>query len=272
MSQTSSSAPNSAERIHASEWVLIASAFVYIGAYALIVLMPDSALHLPAQLTMIAVWVVFVVDYLMRLAGAERRGRWFVRNLPELAIVLLPMLRPLRLLRLLIIFHRLQASVGRTLHGRLAAYAVASATLLIFMASLAVLDAERGAADAEITSYGDAVWWSIVTVTTVGYGDTVPVTAGGRLIAVLLMFGGISLIGVITGLLASTIVKRVSEEDEANENATRAQVDHVDARIGELKNLIGELTRELADARQASAAPKQAPASPGAADGDIAHS
>ncbi|AEF39918.1 potassium channel family protein [Hoyosella subflava] len=239
------------KRIRTSEWPLIAAAFLYIAAYSVFVLMPDSTLRGAAEVAMIAIWVLFAADYLIRLSAAKQRRRWFARHLPDLAIVALPMLRPLRLLRLIVIFHRLQISVGKTLHGRLAAYAAASAALLIYIASLAVLDAERGAEGAEITTYGDAIWWSIVTVTTVGYGDTVPVTGPGRVIAVLLMLGGIGLIGVITGLLASAIVKRVSEGDGTDENASRAQVEHVDQRIGALEQRISELTGLLA-ARPAS--------------------
>ena len=64
------------------------------------------------------------------------------------------------------------------------------------------------------------VWWSITTVTTVGYGDLSPVTAMGRVVAVALMLGGITLVGTVTATLASWIVQRVAEEDTANEAAT----------------------------------------------------
>jgi voltage-gated potassium channel len=64
-----------------------------------------------------------------------------------------------------------------------------------------------------IKSFRDAVWWSITTITTVGYGDFCPVTTDGRLVAVLLMIGGMSLIGMITAMVATWIVQRVAEED-----------------------------------------------------------
>lgn len=124
---------------------------------------------------------------------------------------MLPFLRPLRLLRLVVLVKVLHRAGGDAIRGRVVMYTAASATLLVYVASLAMLETERHAADASITNFGEAVWWSIVTVTTVGYGDAYPVTVTGRVIAVLLMIGGISLIGVITATVASWIVERVSE-------------------------------------------------------------
>ena len=82
------------------------------------------------------------------------------------------------------------------------------------------------------------MWWSITTVITVGYGDVYPVTNTGRVIAVLLMIGGISLVGVVTASFATWIIQRVSETETANQAATAAHID-------ELRDEIRELTEEL---------------------------
>ncbi|WP_278313186.1 potassium channel family protein [Lolliginicoccus levis] len=230
-----------------AEWPMVGAAFVYIVAYSVSVLRPEPGVRAATELIMVGVWVIFAIDYLVRLVAAERKLRWFVTHPLELAIVALPMLRPLRLLRVVIVVQKLHASVGRTLHGRVGIYAAASATLLIYMASLAVLDAERNAAGTQITNFGDAVWWSIVTVTTVGYGDIVLVTTVGRFIAVLLMFGGISIIGVITGTIASVIVNRVSENDETQQAATRAQVTALDEHISKLEERVAALAALLSE-------------------------
>ena len=71
---------------------------------------------------------------------------------------------------------------------------------------------QRAISAGATSSFGKALWWSITTVTTVGYGDVYPVTNTGRVIAVLLMIGGISLVGVVTAALASWIIERVAEE------------------------------------------------------------
>ncbi|WP_172900731.1 potassium channel family protein, partial [Mycobacterium ulcerans] len=85
-----------------------------------------------------------------------------------------------------------------------------------------------------------AVWWAITTVTTVGYGDLYPITVTGRVIAVLLMIGGISLIGVVTASLASWIVQRVAETDSANRAATAAQIDELRTEVRRLAALLRE--------------------------------
>ena len=68
------------------------------------------------------------------------------------------------------------------------------------------------AIDPAIGSYGDAFWWSVSTVTTVGYGDVVPTSAGGRLVGVALMLTGISLIPLITSVVVSILVSQRSRE------------------------------------------------------------
>jgi voltage-gated potassium channel len=79
------------------------------------------------------------------------------------------------------------------------------------------------------------VWWSITTVTTVGYGDVYPVTNTGRVIAVMLVIGEISLVGVVTAALASWIIQSVAEEETVNQVATAAHIDELRSEIGELR-------------------------------------
>ena len=93
--------------------------------------------------------------------------------------------------------------------------------------------------DAHIKTFGQAVWWSITTITTVGYGDLTPLNPTGRVIAALLMIGEISLVGSITATLASWIVQRVADEDTATQAATAAQIDELQAEIRLLTNEVG---------------------------------
>src|SRR5208282_3565148 len=81
----------------------------------------------------------------------------------------------------------------------------AAATLIT--GSWLVLLFEENARGSNIHNYSDALWWAIVTVTTVGYGDRFPVTEGGRAVAVILMLVGIGLIGVLTDTVASVFIK-----------------------------------------------------------------
>jgi voltage-gated potassium channel len=185
-----------------------------------------------------AIWGLFVVDYVVRLCLADNRWHWFLRHLLDFAIVTLPLLRPLRLLRLLVLIEVLQKAIGDAFRGRIVVYTVSGVALLIYTSSLAVFDKERYLHGATINSFGKAVWWSITTVTTVGYGDVYPVTNTGRVIAVLLMIGGISLVGVVTAALASWIIERVTEEESLMQTATVAHIE-------ELRNEIRALGKEL---------------------------
>jgi voltage-gated potassium channel len=142
------------------------------------------------------------------------------------------------LLRLILLIEALQKAIGKAFPGRIAVYTASGISLMIYAASLAIFETERYRSGATITSFGKAVWWSITTVTTVGYGDFYPVTNTGRVIAVLLMIGGISLVGVVTASLATWIIQRVSESETASQAATESHID-------ELRNEIRELRQEL---------------------------
>lgn len=221
------------------EWPLIVVAVVFGGTYAWQVLAePVGGALLASQLISLAAWAVFAIDYAVRLKLTAERWRWFWHNLLSLAVVVLPILRPLRLVRLLTLFTVFQRAAGTAMRGRVVIYAASTTTLLVLIAALAVYQAERYAPGADITSFGDALWWACVTVTTVGYGDLSPVTTEGRCIAVAMMICGIALLGTVTATIASWLVETVSAREEAAEAATQAQVEVLSAQINELHALL----------------------------------
>lgn len=245
----------------ATEWPLTGAAAVFLGAYAWEVLTnAQGGTKEAAELMIDAVWALFGVDYLVRLALAPSRGRWFLRHLPDLAIIVLPFLRPLRLLRLVTLVSIMQRSAGTALRGRITLYTVGSAALLIFTSALASLDAERHEPGSSIRTFGQALWWALTTFTTVGYGDTFPVSREGRFIAALLMIGGVALAGVVTATLASWIVSLVDEENAEQEAATQAQVAALQQQVDELSERIDRLL-ELHDSGRRGHAPSPGPSS-----------
>ena len=232
-----------------AEWPLAAVATIFLAVYSVQVLAnPQGRADNALEAVLLITWAVFAIDYLARLILAIDRWRWFRRHLIDLAVVSLPFLRPLRLLSLLVLFGALQKAVGGAIRGRVVIYAAFSAVLLIYVASLAILDEERGVPGSTINSFGDAVWWSITTVTTVGYGDLSPTTPRGKIIAVFLMLGGISLVGMITATLASWIIHQVAREDTANQAATAAQIEalrnDMEKRIDSLSSEVRRLTED----------------------------
>lgn len=214
-----------------TEWPLTVAALVFLAAYAWEVLGDlQGTARQTAELVIAVVWVLFVIDYVVSLLIAERRWTWFITHLFDLAVIVLPMMRPLRLLRLVTLLRVLQRTSGTALRGRIVTYVIGGVVLLVFVGSLAILDAERNAPGAGIANFYQALWWTFVTITTVGYGDLSPVTVRGRLIAVGLMIGGIGLIGVVTGTLASWIVEVVSDESGQG----RKQADRIEAKLDQL--------------------------------------
>ena len=85
--------------------------------------------------------------------------------------------------------------------------------LIVIFSSISILTVEI-APESNIKTAEDAIWWTIVTVTTVGYGDKFPVTTEGRLIGVLVMIAGVGLFGTYTGYIASLFVSEQKKEDE----------------------------------------------------------
>jgi voltage-gated potassium channel len=209
-----------------TEFPLAVVAVLFLVAYTVQVLAhPHGSWNTAIGITLWIIWGVFVADYLTRLTLATNRVQWFVRHLFDFAIVVLPILRPLRLLRLVVLVAALQKAIGGAVRGRVIVYTAFSAVLLLYAGSLAILDSEQNQPGTTINTFADALWWSISTVTTVGYGDELPVTGTGRLIAALLMIGGIGLVGTVTATLASWIVQRVAQEDTEHQAATAMQIE-----------------------------------------------
>lgn len=226
-----------------TDFPLLIVAAVFVVAYAWDVIGNlHGAADDAAQVIIWVTWAMFVVDYLVKLVLAPRPLSWFFRHILDFLLVALPFLRPLRLLRVAMVWTSVHRVAGRTLRGRLAVYVIGSALLLVFVASLAVLEAERNAPHSNIHNFGEAVWWSFVTITGVGYGDFEPVSVEGRIVAVGLMIAGIALIGIIAATLATWLIAEVQQQEEKDVAATRIQV-------AELAETIELLRRELAASR-----------------------
>ena len=205
------------ERTSEVPMLLLAAAFLV--AYAWPVLDPhlDPGLETVLQVASWTVWAAFAIDFAVRIWLAEQKANYALHHWYDVLLIVLPVLRPLRLLRLLASARLLNRSAVGNLAGRVSIYVAGTAVLAVGLGALAILDAERGDPDANIKSSGDALWWAATTVTTVGYGDRYPVTAIGRLIAVALMVVGIAVVGSLTAVIARWLIENVkAEKDDAN--------------------------------------------------------
>jgi len=231
------------------EWPLAGLAALFLVVYSVDVLAVGLSHeeHHALQVVDYVIWALFGLEYVTRISLAANRFGYWWRHLPDMAIIALPVLRPLRLLRLVMLFRILNRPVVEKTHGRVAVYGIAGATLLVYCAALAVLDAERHHGAANIKTFGDALWWAVVTICTVGYGDRYPVTGEGRLIGAGLMVGGVALLAAITASFATWLIDRL-RGDQA-EAETTAHHDVEDLQL-QLRRIESRATQETAALRE----------------------
>jgi voltage-gated potassium channel len=185
------------------------------------------------------VWALFSLEYIVKFFLAPNRGRYFKTHLLDLLIVAVPFFRPLRMGRLVRLLRLSRVGVvlaeslrrGRSIltHNGFH-FVVLAAGVLVFVCAGLVTFAERNAHGANIHNFGEGLWWAIVTVTTVGYGDRYPVTAFGQGVAVLLMLTGIGLIGTLTATVASYFVQEKT-------NATDERLERIESLLSQLVNI-----------------------------------
>jgi voltage-gated potassium channel len=183
--------------------------------------------------------VIFLIDFFQNLMSAPKKSDYFIKergwldllgSIPSLGLLTnagkyVGLLRLARLSRLARIARLMRGENRKTLvkdvlenRGRYAMFITVLLTILVLtVASVLVLQFESKSPDANITTGGDALWYALVTITTVGYGDRYPVTPAGRITAMFIMFAGVGIIGALASILASLLVggSPASEEEEA---------------------------------------------------------
>ncbi|WP_345761612.1 potassium channel family protein [Diaminobutyricibacter sp. McL0608] len=192
-------------------WPLMAASVLFLIAYSWSILdrtlTSDGAIVIGVILAV--VWVAFIVDYTVRIVLSPHKWFFIGHSKVDLLSVILPIARPFRLLKYLGRIPLLGGNSGAALRRRVIIIAATFVVMFIYVISLAEYAAERGAKGANITSFGDSIWWACVTMATVGYGDYFPITIMGRVLAVILMIGGIAIVGTASGTLVSFLNDRM---------------------------------------------------------------
>lgn len=234
-------------------------ATLVLSIFVLVVVGVQMALPIPAELDRLLAWIdtavclFFLADFVRCLRAAPDKAAYLKWGWIDL-LASLPMLETLRwgrVLRLLFILRMLRTMrrTHRLLYQLLAhrfqsgVATVAITTFLVISASsIAVLVFENGE-NANIKTAEDAVWWSVTTITTVGYGDKFPFSTEGRVVAMALMFCGVGLFGVLSGLVASIFLGPPPTAAPAPATTPDPKADDLRAEIARLKSEIDRLNQ-----------------------------
>ncbi len=210
---------------------------------------------------------VFLFDFFRSLRLASNKWGYFLKgggwldllgSLPFSAFAIFRVARLFRIIRLLrkMTGGELRRILTRQIAQSTLLFTLVIALFLIFTISWIVLRAEQNAPGANIKTYHEAVWWAFVTITTVGYGDYFPVTTLGQSMAIILMFFGLGIIGVLSSFLASTFIslqsRRKKKVEGGNENDEDNDEDEEDD-----EDETSNLEAELASMKEELAAIKQ---------------
>jgi len=198
--------------------------------------------------------VLFLIDFCIQFKRAESKLRFMkwgwidlLASIPEIeALRWGRLFRVFRILRIFLLARSLREFISSLFKNRTEG-GVASVFLITFLvlvfSSVAILFAERTTA-ANIRSAGDAVWWSVTTITTVGYGDKYPVTHEGRMIAGLLMITGVGLFGTLSGVIASFFLGHHRDQQKKDEELMQ--------QFNELKSEIAILREQASQNKHSS--------------------
>lgn len=174
----------------------------------------------------LSITIIFIFDYFIRLILSENKKTFVKQNIPDLIAMIpfnaLKVFRLVKILKIIKIFKfvrlfsvsaKFYKSAKRFLHTNGLIYILFFTLIIILFGAVGIYFTEK---NITVDSLPDAVWWSFVTATTVGYGDISPSTAIGRIIAVILMLAGIGAIGMLTGTIATYFISKRTMVNESN--------------------------------------------------------
>ncbi|MEY4367451.1 MAG: hypothetical protein RLZ28_866 [Actinomycetota bacterium] len=180
--------------------------FVYLGVYSLqVIFASDGLLARCLDVTSTLIWIIFAIDLIVRWVSSESLLRFIRSSWMEVIALAIPFMRILRVFRLLLALKALRPYL-KSRAASTASYIGILLPLTWFTGAVAVMDAESDVSDAVILNFPDALWWSLATITTVGYGDLYPVSTAGKIVAGVLMILGIVLFSAGAGMFASWIL------------------------------------------------------------------
>lgn len=197
----------------------MALGFGFLLIYSLQVLLPmEQYVFDVLEVLSSVIYAIFIIDLILRVvvAGKELLTvagvlAFLKENWLMMLATLLPAFRSLRVLRVVLVLRGLTPFL-KTRASKVGMVVGVALPLVLYTSALSAYEAERFADGANITSFGEAIWWAFASVTTVGYGDRFPVTDEGRFVATFLMIIGIGLFSSLTALLAAWVMGQRNEQ------------------------------------------------------------
>jgi voltage-gated potassium channel len=168
-------------------------------------LAPPQQISQLLELASWVIWTIFAADLIIKLFKAQRFPQFIKSNWLEIITLVVPFMRMFRILRVMVAIRGLKPLMANRMTAT-GTYIVVLLPLIWFVSAVAVLDAEAAEPLAHIRNFPDALWWSLATITTVGYGDLYPIIFEGKIIAAMVMLLGIGLFSASAGILASWIM------------------------------------------------------------------
>ena len=219
------------------------------------------------------VCMIFMGDFFYRLHRAPsklRFLRWgwidFISSIPMLSVFRGGnVIRIVRIFRILRAFRSVKILLKYLLKNRTQNTLVSVGAISCMVAmggSMAILRLEQAIPTGNIKTPSDALWWSIVTITTVGYGDRYPVSDGGRVVAAILMIVGVALFGTFTGFVASLFVEPDIKREENEVHALAQQIKALRGEIQAIDDKISRQNRKVNRDNQKKLAANQQPPPP----------
>ena len=267
-------APSPVIRAHGNAYEIFILVLTVLSLVVMVLLfLPlSAATHEALRFYDNLICVVFLADFAYNLAGSHPRRAYFIQgrgwldllgSMPSLGILqytaILRLARLSRFARILrLLTGQRRTEIVRDVVRNRGQYAMFITLLLVIVvlttASVAIIQFESQSPDANITTGGDALWWAVVTITTVGYGDTYPVTTLGRTTGVFVMFAGIGIIGALASILASLLVSPIGPEEETKtvagepaDSSEQAALSALGGEVAALREQVARLNATLAE-------------------------
>jgi voltage-gated potassium channel len=207
--------------------------------------------------------IIFLVDFAITLRAAPKKSDYFIKergwldllgSIPSFGISQYGgLLRLARLSRFARIARLMRGENKKELirdvvnnRGQYAAFITVLLTIIVLtVSSVLVLEFESASPDAKILTGQEAFWYSMVTITTVGYGDYYPVTSGGRMTAIFIMIAGMGIIGVLASLMSSLLLGGTPAEEEKPAATPDPEIDVLKKEMAEMRQLLEKIANGM---------------------------